>query len=234
MASISSQLEEISLQLENHTCPVCFDVMVPPVNAPFLLIPCGHTFCKQCVLRCGESSPCCPLCRSNIDTKALNHSLQEVIRSLFDKQLGLQKQREEKERDQSNLSSAENVARYEQKLQLYSTRCLVLGNRVGDLKTLLQGLTHQADSAVLVTQHFEAERTKLRYKMEALQKEMRLVDEHCKEQQDKYDEVAAKRQGAIEQLQMTSSTLEAITRDRDKYELVQLRKTGGRPEPPLL
>jgi len=34
----------ISKEIETNTCPICYDLMVPPRNSPILLFPCGHTF----------------------------------------------------------------------------------------------------------------------------------------------------------------------------------------------
>ena len=28
-------------EIESHTCPICYELMVPPKNAPILLFPCG-------------------------------------------------------------------------------------------------------------------------------------------------------------------------------------------------
>ena len=42
-------------------CSICFDETVS-----FITVPCGHTFCSNCVLRQGTS---CALCRCNIREK---------------------------------------------------------------------------------------------------------------------------------------------------------------------
>ena len=36
-------------ELQQHTCPVCFEPMLPPNKSPMLLFPCGHTFCDECI-----------------------------------------------------------------------------------------------------------------------------------------------------------------------------------------
>lgn len=33
-------------ELESHTCPICYELMVPPGHGPVLLFPCGHSFCS--------------------------------------------------------------------------------------------------------------------------------------------------------------------------------------------
>jgi len=41
----------ISKEIESNTCPVCLELMLPPEHSPMLLFPCGHTFCKGCLLK---------------------------------------------------------------------------------------------------------------------------------------------------------------------------------------
>ncbi|KAG0357595.1 hypothetical protein BGZ54_000274, partial [Gamsiella multidivaricata] len=51
-------------------CSVCCEYFTEPVSAP-----CGHTFCRPCILQALEVSSGCPLCRTTIDPS----SLYEVI-----------------------------------------------------------------------------------------------------------------------------------------------------------
>jgi SNF2 family DNA or RNA helicase len=46
---------------EDNNCIVCFDNMTDPV-----LTHCGHMFCKDCIMRCIDIKPECPLCKSNV------------------------------------------------------------------------------------------------------------------------------------------------------------------------
>lgn len=70
--------QTISKEVESNTCPICFELMVPPNYSPILLFPCGHTFCKNC---CFEKNgkvrkiDKCPICRCKIQSHALNISL---------------------------------------------------------------------------------------------------------------------------------------------------------------
>ena len=66
-----------------HTCKICFELMQSPENTPYLLFPCGHTFCKQCLekhCRGGNSrNKTCPYCRIPIESKAVNQALKDLI-----------------------------------------------------------------------------------------------------------------------------------------------------------
>ncbi|KAF9114333.1 hypothetical protein BGX27_011153 [Mortierella sp. AM989] len=47
-------------------CSVCCEYFIEPVSAP-----CGHTFCRACIVQALEVNSGCPLCRTTIDPTAL-------------------------------------------------------------------------------------------------------------------------------------------------------------------
>lgn len=52
----------MSLPEEDLTCAVCCDIFSDPV-----LLPCSHSFCRQCLKRCWESGLReCPVCRKKV------------------------------------------------------------------------------------------------------------------------------------------------------------------------
>jgi SNF2 family DNA or RNA helicase len=51
---------------EDTNCIVCFDNMTDPV-----LTHCGHMFCRECIMRCLDIKPECPLCKNNISSDKL-------------------------------------------------------------------------------------------------------------------------------------------------------------------
>lgn len=73
----------ISKEIEQNTCGICYELMVPPTYSPILLFPCGHTFCKHCVYTSNKHHPNhrqltiskCPMCRQAVESAALNISL---------------------------------------------------------------------------------------------------------------------------------------------------------------
>jgi hypothetical protein len=38
--------ETLHEQVMSNTCPICFELFLPPEHSPFILFPCGHSFCK--------------------------------------------------------------------------------------------------------------------------------------------------------------------------------------------
>lgn len=41
--------EYFETELSSFNCQICFEIMKPPENLPYLLFPCGHTFCEMCL-----------------------------------------------------------------------------------------------------------------------------------------------------------------------------------------
>jgi hypothetical protein len=54
---------ELKRQLDEHRCPVCYDVYVLPVRTP-----CGHTFCIECLKKSllARLERTCPCCRNDL------------------------------------------------------------------------------------------------------------------------------------------------------------------------
>ncbi|KAL3142968.1 hypothetical protein ABBQ38_003251 [Trebouxia sp. C0009 RCD-2024] len=71
-------------EIESHTCPICYELMVAPQNAPILLFPCGHSFCSVCIASHTQRhrKRLCPCCRELIQSQAPNVSLQQLIASV--------------------------------------------------------------------------------------------------------------------------------------------------------
>ena len=84
---ISNKMESfLQNELQQHTCPVCFEPMLPPNKPPMLLFPCGHTFCAECIekqKRIAKHS--CPFCRAKIEKVAINHSLKQLMETFLKK-----------------------------------------------------------------------------------------------------------------------------------------------------
>ena len=69
----------------SNTCPICFELFLPPSNQPFILFPCGHTFCKVCINSYAKLKKKCPFCRTPFQSMAPNISLQNLILSANEK-----------------------------------------------------------------------------------------------------------------------------------------------------
>ncbi|KAL6109809.1 uncharacterized protein ACO6RY_12863 [Pungitius sinensis] len=61
--SLDEDMEEETVPLrQDLTCPVCRDVFRDPA-----LLPCTHSFCRECLRSCSRSNRKCPVCRAAFD-----------------------------------------------------------------------------------------------------------------------------------------------------------------------
>ena len=77
--------ETLHDQVMSNTCPICFELFLPPAHQPFILFPCGHTYCKECINTYAKVKKKCPFCRSTFNSMAPNISLQNLILSANEK-----------------------------------------------------------------------------------------------------------------------------------------------------
>jgi hypothetical protein len=65
-------------------CTICFKLLYEPTT-----LPCGHTFCRRCMVQALDHKQCCPLCRtivflsSSASSLPITVSLQRVIERSF-------------------------------------------------------------------------------------------------------------------------------------------------------
>jgi SNF2 family DNA or RNA helicase len=67
---VTKQLKEIDSRFESllkDNCSIC----LCEFNSPVLEPKCQNLFCGECLLKCLQRNPTCPLCRSNVDPKDL-------------------------------------------------------------------------------------------------------------------------------------------------------------------
>ncbi|NWX86576.1 LONF1 protein, partial [Nothoprocta ornata] len=76
------------LSLSDLECSLCIRLFFEPVTTP-----CGHTFCKECLERCLDHRPNCPLCKQSLREflKAGSYNpsvlLQEIMLAVFPNEL---------------------------------------------------------------------------------------------------------------------------------------------------
>ncbi|XP_056358580.1 LON peptidase N-terminal domain and RING finger protein 2-like [Oenanthe melanoleuca] len=99
-------LEE-SLSISDLECSLCIRMFFEPVTTP-----CGHTFCKECLERCLDHRPNCPLCKQSLREylKAGRYSptvlLQDIMLATFPTQLA-----ERRELHQAEMAELSNLTK---------------------------------------------------------------------------------------------------------------------------
>eukprot|EP00854_Cymbomonas_tetramitiformis_P015284 gene15284-18083_t len=95
-------LAEMHADLE---CTLCLKLFYDPATTT-----CGHTFCKQCLLRCVRHNSKCPICRAalyvNPDRCATNITLAAVLQKAFPQEYA------EREQEASNERCMEGSRRF--------------------------------------------------------------------------------------------------------------------------
>jgi len=121
----SSSSQATSIDTSDLECSLCFRLFCKPVSTP-----CGHTYCKSCLISALKYSLLCPLCRSRLDPPSkYKYSVNIVILNLLEKhfkeELAQRDKEEEEEQEQERPNVSENS---QSELEDYYTRwsnCLI-------------------------------------------------------------------------------------------------------------
>ncbi|XP_038042522.2 LON peptidase N-terminal domain and RING finger protein 1 [Anas platyrhynchos] len=95
------------LSISDLECSLCIRMFLEPVTTP-----CGHTFCKECLERCLDHRPNCPLCKQSLREylKAGSYSctvlLQDIMLATFPTQLA-----ERRELHQAEMAELSNLTK---------------------------------------------------------------------------------------------------------------------------
>ncbi|XP_009979077.1 PREDICTED: LON peptidase N-terminal domain and RING finger protein 1-like, partial [Tauraco erythrolophus] len=95
------------LSVADLECSLCIRMFFEPVTTP-----CGHTFCKECLERCLDHRPNCPLCKQSLREylKAGSYSptvlLQDIMLATFPAQLA-----ERRELHQAEMAELSNLTK---------------------------------------------------------------------------------------------------------------------------
>lgn len=60
-------------------CKICFEEYDNFERKPFSAMPCGHSFCRECIDNLKKEKYDCPICRNPIVSSAPNFSLMEIL-----------------------------------------------------------------------------------------------------------------------------------------------------------
>ncbi|CAJ0941219.1 unnamed protein product [Ranitomeya imitator] len=81
------------LSLSDVECSLCIRMFLEPVTTP-----CGHTFCRECLERCMDHQPYCPLCKQclreylSAGSYPITAVLQDLMTTIFPSEMADRKQ----------------------------------------------------------------------------------------------------------------------------------------------
>eukprot|EP01025_Chloroclados_australasicus_P019051 TRINITY_DN2022_c0_g2_i1.p2 TRINITY_DN2022_c0_g2~~TRINITY_DN2022_c0_g2_i1.p2 ORF type:complete len:312 (-),score=46.39 TRINITY_DN2022_c0_g2_i1:742-1677(-) len=228
----------LAAEIESHTCPICYELMVAPKNAPILLYPCGHSFCKVCVdsHRNSYHKDQCPCCRVKIEAQAPNISLQQLIQNYVGKKQTADIREEFDDQNTDTLlqanqvenefeSVSDNVHHILREMQMKQMRVRVMETELISLKEQQAQNAQRVDMIKcrrdLVSKKLgdiEEEIKKLQYVKNELQQEQRVKSEELDilQTQGKETEERAKLvSNVLSQIQEEISLLELVLNEHE-------------------
>uniref|UniRef100_A0A4W5QAE4 LON peptidase N-terminal domain and ring finger 1 n=2 Tax=Hucho hucho TaxID=62062 RepID=A0A4W5QAE4_9TELE len=84
-------------------CSLCIRLFYEPVTTP-----CGHTFCKNCLERCLDHTPQCPLCKESL--KEYLAARKYTVTSVLDRVIKQYLSEEQSERQKTHLEETQELA----------------------------------------------------------------------------------------------------------------------------
>ena len=211
--------KNLSKEIETNTCPICYELMVPPRNSPILLFPCGHTFCKSCVGTNNKNVQKCPCCRAAVKSSALNISLQNLICTFTNNKHLLEKygERSEDEPSQNKVESNETFAN---NLHLCKVRCKILKEEKTELIENTRKVESKISSQQKVIYTLYDEKKGVEEKIAKMKKELDLINDFIDKNEQDLHIMEQERETSLKKIDLIQMTLVPIEQEKQKYELL--------------
>jgi len=153
------------LNLEALDCPLCHSLLYEPITTS-----CGHSFCKDCILRAMDHDNKCPMCRNilNITPEyGVSVILSQILAQLYPEEYKLRKEEKEKELNEQKFNlplfllgptilcptASLPLHVFEPRYRLLIRRCLEGGKRFGIVPTI-NGNLAQMGTVAYIENHF--------------------------------------------------------------------------------
>ncbi|KAG2431653.1 hypothetical protein HYH02_013230 [Chlamydomonas schloesseri] len=231
-----------------NTCPVCYELMVPPDHAPMMLFPCGHSFCGACLEHHIDRNKKtqCPVCRKRIESRAPNYSLQQLIQQVAAKK--------ERAAPRGPLSPGggggggeeglfggeggggcgggaalgtggvpelgSNADRVRRQYERAATRMRVLRNELADTQSEAAALDGRMAAAAAVVGHLQEEEQQVLRRLAAVQAELELVREQLASQGGKVADLNRQAEAVAQRRELLQATLGPLEAEVEKLEVL--------------
>ena len=169
----------------------------------------------------------CPYCRTVVTSKAVNHSLQQIITQFVEKKKVLESGGElPASKRPAAVPTAAMVQpdggaeKLASEYRAKAMRIEVLENEKADAVAMAAAAEDKADAAQKVLDHLAATEQEALEKMARLQRELDLVKQHAAMQQTKRDEARREHDAAQAQCDLLDRTLEPLVQECDKIALL--------------
>ena len=224
----------LAKEIESHTCPICYELMVPPAHSPTLLFPCGHTFCSECLEKHQHQHGRCPYCREKIKSSALNISLQQLIQNYVTSRDQVEAQAAAAAASGGGTgggggsraagggegSGGSDIHFYKSQKQALEMRSQILNNELEETLREQEEATELQEAAHAVLGHLGREELVVRQQLEALQAEHLLIKEQISLQKTKAQGLEQRRREVAERVDLIRKTVAPLEAEMEKNDLI--------------
>ncbi len=224
----------LAKEIESHTCPICYELMVPPAHSPTLLFPCGHTFCSECLEKHQHQHGRCPYCREKIKSSALNISLQQLIQNYVTSRDQVEAQaaavtasgggsgggRASSAAGRDEGLGCSDVHFYRSQKEALEMRSQILTNELEETLRERDEATKLQEAAHTVLGHLGQEELVVRQQLEALQAEHLLIQEQISLQKTKAQGLEQRQREVAERVDLIRKTLAPLEAEMVKNDLI--------------
>ena len=220
----------LAKEIESHTCPICYELIVPQAHSPTLLFPRGHT-CSECLEKHQQQHG---RCREKIKSSALNISLQQLIQNYVTSRGQVEAQAAaaaasggctgggggSRAAGGGEGSGGSDIHFYKSQKQALEMRSQILTNE------LEETLREQGEAAKLqkavhaVLGHLGREELAVRQQLEALQAEHLLIKEQISLQKTKAQGLEQRRREVAERVDLIRKTVAPLEAEMEKNDLI--------------
>eukprot|EP00002_Diphylleia_rotans_P021120 TRINITY_DN4110_c0_g1_i1.p1 TRINITY_DN4110_c0_g1~~TRINITY_DN4110_c0_g1_i1.p1 ORF type:complete len:483 (+),score=127.36 TRINITY_DN4110_c0_g1_i1:44-1492(+) len=221
-------------EAENHSCSICYQLMVPPTHGPIILYPCGHTFCSLCInnhLSVNQKKTC-PYCRKEITSYAPNLSLMNIIDTFIAKRERFRQGQMLPEIANSSFPSNpeptfeqdlvadEQTETFMKQHQITAMRHQILTNELTDASQELTSIDKQLSTADVVLQHLKKERTSLEELVRQITAEIDVMKAQEEEQEKKHQSLSKQKTETANKIDMIRQTLTPLEQQMEKAQII--------------
>ena len=176
-------------EIESNVCPICLQLLVPPMHSPYILFPCGHTFCQTCieVYHKKTNKKICALCKQKYKSRAKNIALQSLIELYWAKKDSIQQQADQEQlQNQQNVQEQDSINalmsnsaqdHYKKKLKEIQKRIAVMEEQNSDLMNKIVDNRRKVKVETETIEIFNDQITKIEKKLKTLQEEQELAQQ---------------------------------------------------------
>ncbi|XP_057292442.1 E3 ubiquitin-protein ligase CHFR-like [Hydractinia symbiolongicarpus] len=187
--------------MKNHYCSLCHQLMLGKRNAPYILYPCGHSFCLACV----SGAKFCPSCQSVVAGMQENAMLSNVIQ-----EFKLEKEREELRRKEAE------TEKYLKEYKSLSTRTEVMEAEATSIIDSMEEITVELVNKKDSIKSIEENATAIKQQIQTLQKQLKSLEEQHNMETETVNNLEKEYENQKHQLLMVEKTLKTLKSSQDR------------------